>query len=130
MSETPETAGDIQKIRYHVSVIEDSQMLLVRLNSDRLLKDFEELFSEKPILAQIYLQIDGSRTQAEILASMQDAGFEISQSTLSRRMRDLRDALLIEEIATQNGGVIHAKNPVVEKALQLSKIAERFAKKT
>ena len=130
MSETPETAGDIQKIRYHVEVIENAQTLLVRSNSQQLIEQFKELFEKTPLLADVYLEIDGKRIQAQILGSLESSGVKVSQSTLSRRMDDLKGALLIEEIATQNGGVVYAKNPVVEKALQLSKVAEQFAKKT
>ena len=130
MAETPETAGDIQQIRYDVEVIKNAQTLLVRSNGHQLIEQFKQLFEKAPLLADIYIEIDGRRTQAQILKSLKSKGVELSQPTLSRRMQDLKAASLIEEIATQNGGVVHAKNPVVEKALQLSKVAEQFAKQS
>ena len=121
MPETPQTAGDIQEIRFRLEAIEATQLLLVRNQDQEFLVRYMSLFDANSDLAAIYLLVDGSRTQAEILSELHDEGSHISQSMLSRRMRTLHDAGLIERVPSSRTTTVYEKNRIVERVLQLSK---------
>ena len=121
MPETPETAGEIQEIRYRLEAIEATQNMLVRSEADALLKKFLPLFAETADLSAVYKAVDGTRTQAEILGALRATGLKISQPTLSRRMEILRENGLIDLVPSRRNGDVYQKNQLAERLLQLSK---------
>lgn len=121
MPETPETASEIQVIRYRLEAIEATQMLLVRDRSDSLLAEFIALFEKFPELKDLYCLIDGKRTQADLIAEMNKIGHRLSQPTISRRMMVLSEHDLINLVYVNSNGHVYEKNRVVERVLRLSK---------
>jgi hypothetical protein len=126
MPETPDSAEEIKKIRFRLDSIESTQEVILRHNSREYLDEILKLFANDSELRQVYLAIDGRRTQAEIVTYLVDSGVKISQPTASRRMTVLAEEGLIEEIAVgPSGGVIWRRKDVIERVLRLSKALER-----
>lgn len=121
MPETPETAAEIQDIRFQLEEIQATQRLWVWDRMDELLAKFKSFFAKHADLRDIYLAIDGRRTQGELVEAFKDAGKPMSEPTMTRRIEILRDAGLIERTGTESRGKVYRKNPNVEKILQLSK---------
>lgn len=122
MTETKETAAEIQEIRFKLEAIEATQLLLVRDRAKDLIADYQTLFAQTSQLDVVYLAIDGTRSQSEIVEALKRDGVSVSQATVSRRMDTLKDHGLIELVARGRRGDIYAKNRVVEQVLRLSKV--------
>lgn len=126
MPETPETASEIQEIRFRLEAIEATQNMLVRREAPELLKAFLQLFQETPDLKSVYLAVNGQDTQAQILERLHAAGVTMSQPTLSRRMDVLKDNGLIERVPSSKSGDVYEKNKLVERMLRLSRTVEKL----
>ena len=120
MPETPETADDIRTIRYKIESIETTQHLLLRERRPQLLEDILGLFDSVDKLTDVYLAVDGSRSQADIIQHLNASGMTVSQPTISRRMTTLEEEGLIEKLDVGERGVLWRKKQVVEKVLRLS----------
>ena len=124
MPETPETASDIQEIRFRLEAIEATQNLLVRGRSEEYTQKYLRFFEGHGDLAAVYLAVDGRRSQVEIIRVLESRGLKLSAMTVSRRIRELKDEDLIEPARSDNRGNVYAKNRLVERLLQLSKRLE------
>lgn len=120
MPETPESADDIRTIRYKIESIETTQHLLLRERAPQLLEQILALFADTDKLADVYLAVDGRRSQADILDYLKASGVSVSQPTVSRRMATLEEEGLIEKVGVGTRGVLWNKKEVVENVLRLS----------
>ena len=120
MAETPETAAEIQTIRFELEAIRATQMLLMQDRVESLLDRYLRVFDEDPALRDVYLEIDGVRTQGAIVEAWAARGTGHSQPTTSRRMAKLRQLGLIEIVPTSDRGEVYEKNRMAEAILQLS----------
>lgn len=120
MPETPETADDIRTIRYKIESIETTQHLLLRERRPQLLEEILGLFDSVDKLTEVYLAVDGARSQADIVQHLNASGMTVSQPTISRRMTTLEEEGLIEKVGVGERGVLWRKKQVVEKVLRLS----------
>lgn len=116
-----ETASDIQEIRFRLEAIEATQLALVRNIAPDLIVKILELFESTNGLKEVYLLVDGKRTQSSILDQLKADGVKTSQPTLSRRIQDLRDNGLIDLVPTSTSGDVYEKNRVIERVTQLSR---------
>ena len=83
------------------------------------------LFDNTDKLAEVYLAINGERSQADIVGHLNNSGVTISQPTVSRRMAVLEQEGLIEKVGVGERGVLWGKKQVVEKVLRLSRHLQR-----
>jgi len=125
MADTPETADDIRTIRYKIESIETTQHLLLRERKAQLLDDLLDIFAKKENLSDIYLAVNGRRSQADIVDFLKKSGGTISQPTVSRGMTTLEEEGLIEKVGVGPRGVLWGKKQVVEKVLRLSRHLEK-----
>ena len=126
MPETPESAEELKKIRFRLDSIESTQEVILRHNSKEFLAEILKVFANDEELKQVYLAVDGYRTQADIVTFLVDKGVKTSQPTVSRRMKILSDDGLIEEVGvTPSGGLVWKKKDVMERVLKLSRALER-----
>lgn len=122
MAETLETAQEILTIRRKIEAIEGTQELLLRPVAAGVRKElFEEVFDKHKLLDEVYLAIDGSKSQAELLEALNEAGIEISHPTVSRRIGVLMEHRLVEEAEAGPRGVILRKKESIEGGLHLSR---------
>lgn len=122
MTETLETAHEIQTIRFKIESIEGTQQLLLRSRAAEIRGEIlSEVFAKHARLAEVYLAVDGKRSQVEIVEALQAAGLRISQPTVSRRLQVLMAEKLVEEVEAGPRGIILRKKDVVERGLKLSK---------
>lgn len=73
-----------------------------------------------PLLGQIYLLLNGSRTQKEVHEELVAAGVNVSQPTVSRRMVLMETEHGIAELIQSGNTVIYGKDPAMEKVLNLT----------
>ena len=130
MAETLETAHEILTIRLKIEAIEGTQELLLRSMAVEIRNEIlEEVFDKHALLDEVYLAIDGSKSQAELLETLNAAGVEISQPTVSRRIQVLMEHKLVEEVEAGPRGLVLKKKDAVEGGLRLSKhLRERAAR--
>lgn len=121
MAETLETAHEIQTIRFKIESIEGTQQLLLRSRASEI-RDaiLTEVFDKHSNLSEIYLAVDGRKSQAEIVEALRAQGMEISQPTVSRRLGILLRQKLVEEVEEGPRGMILRKKEIVEQGLGLS----------
>lgn len=111
MTESNETQRDIKQVKWHVENIDKKLDMMIRGDSD-ILDDIAEIFRGDEKLCQVYLAVNGERTQNEIV---EETG--ISSSTVSRKIKTLSRASLIRK-KDYDGGHIHMKDELHE-TLQL-----------
>lgn len=127
MTETLDTADEIRRIRDRVDAMEARQQLMMRKDAAELRKAMVDTFrlSRNKILAPVYLAIDGTRTQSDVVDLLQQNGWGGSHAGVSRSVRFLRDEGLIERIKVDKDGVVWAKNKSVERILRLTEALQK-----
>lgn len=103
MPESDETQEDIRKIRWRMENLDNKFDMLVRGNDD-VMEVVADVFRGDPSMAQVYLAVNGSRNQQEIVGHI-----DPSRSTVSRKIRKLDDYGLIQTKEV-NGGLIYQKD--------------------
>jgi hypothetical protein len=107
-----DTFNQIRLIRSRLESIEHSQEVLVRVEAPMIWASIEEAFGQDPALADVFLLVDGIRTQSQIVAALRAAGAAVvSDATVSRKVTRLREELHIIEVVVSPGqGIVHAKS--------------------
>lgn len=122
MAETLETAQEILTIRRKIEAIEGTQELLLRPVAASVREElFKEVFDKHALLVEVYLAIDGSKSQAELVETLKADGVKISQPVVSRRLDVLKEHRLVEEAEVGPRGVILRKKESIEGGLHLSR---------
>jgi hypothetical protein len=124
LTESLDAFNELRSIRARVEGIEHRQEVLVRAHADGILQTIWQYIDRDPDLGEIYLLIDGKRTQQDIVAALKGkAG--ASQPTVSRKLSTLmRDLGLIEFADHTDAGKTYKKSPL-DGILQLSPKIER-----
>lgn len=104
-----------------LGVIEGKVNLVARAERKQLLALLEETVRKDPLLGQIYLLLDGSRTQKEVHETLVAAGVDVSQPTVSRRMTLMETEHGIADLVQGGGNTkIYGKDAAMEKVLNLT----------
>jgi DNA-binding transcriptional ArsR family regulator len=113
-------------IHSRLATIEGKINLVARAERDAILTALQAAIAKDPLLGQIYLLIDGRRTQQEILAELAAFGINSSQPTVSRRMTDLLTEYgIVDEVRGGNSLVLR-KNRAAEDILNLGRRVRRW----
>jgi hypothetical protein len=125
------TSGDeiqtaLLAIHSRLGTIEGKINLVARAEREEVLRALQEAVASDPLIGQIYLLIDGKRTQQDILAELKAFGITPSQSTVSRRMGDLVTEYGIADEVREGGGLILRKNRAAEDILNLGRRVRRW----
>lgn len=127
MTDDDELHHALLAIHSRLGLIEGKINLVARAERQQILTVLEEAFRKDPLLAQIYLLLDGKRTQREIVAELEGHGVTPSQPTVSRRMTDLVNEYGIAEPRDAGGAAtVLGKNRASEEILNLSRRARRW----
>lgn len=125
MPESLDALNELATIRARIEGIEHTQEVLVRAHAKTILAEVNERFRADPGLRNIYLLIDGTRTQKEIVSLLAQHGGAVSQPTVSRKMEILKEDLRLVEIArrTRSGDVY--RKTAVDRILGISRRLQR-----
>lgn len=123
-----QTYGEIQQIRAELRAHGGILRSLLYAQAGHITEEILAEMREDPLLARVFLLVDGLRTQRDIVMALADQGISAaSQSTVSRRMSRLTDDFgLIAPIGRgAEGGVAYQTTPVAE-ALKVGRAAQRI----
>ena len=122
--------GKIENALYAVhsrlGVIEGKVNLVARAERKQLLALLEQTIRKDPLLGQIYLLLDGNRTQKKIHEDLVAAGVAVSQPTVSRRMALMETEHGIAELIQGGNTVVYGKDPAMEKVLNLTQNTRKW----
>jgi hypothetical protein len=114
-------------IHSRLNTIDGKVTLVARADRDRVLEVLEEAVRRTPMLGQIYLLLDGKRSQRQILAELASSGVTTSEATISRRMADMASEYGIADyVTTTAAGKIYRKNREMESVLNLTSRIKRW----
>lgn len=126
MTESLDAYSELRAMRSRLEGIEHRQEILVRAHADEILKTVWEYIDNDPFLGEVYLLIDGERTQQGLIDALKEKGFTTtSQPTISRRLGKLMNELsLIEVVERTSEGASYRKTDL-DKILHLTPKVER-----
>jgi len=104
-----------------LSTIEGKVTLVARADRERILAVLEEVIQKMPIIGQMYLLLDGQRTQRQVLVELGRFGITSSEPTVSRRMSEMSSEYGIADLVTGGNSKVYRKNREMEDVLNLSK---------
>lgn len=126
MAEDEELQNALLAIHSRLGTIEGKINLVARAEREQVLRVLEEAVRRDPLLGQIYLLIDGKRTQQDILAQLTSLGIVSSQPTISRRMANLVTEYGIADPIGAGAGTILRKNRAAEDVLNLTRRVRKW----
>jgi len=107
-------------IHSRLGVIEGKVSLVARAHKDQNLSEIEAAVRNKPLLGQIYLLLDGSRSQTDIHEELTEFGIITSAMGVSRAMKDLETQYGMADLVSATGSKVFRKDPGSERVLNLS----------
>jgi DNA-binding transcriptional ArsR family regulator len=125
MPESLDAFSELRAIRARVEGIEHRQEMLVRAHADEILEAVWRCIDADQSLAQVYLLVDGERTQQGIVAELQKRGLALSQPTVSRKLTKLNVELGLVEVGDRDAaGIVYVKSDL-DRILHLTPKVER-----
>lgn len=121
MPESDELSAAIGHIKYKVDSMDRTLERLLRVNGKAMIADYMEQFAADPILAKVYLSVDGHKTQKAI---GEDTGY--SAAVITNRIKVLVDLDLIELLRVTKEGKIYQYT----KMERIFKISRNLIKET
>lgn len=119
MPESDELSAAIGHIKHKVDSMDRTLERLLRVSGKAMLEEYVEQLKSDPILAKVYLAVDGIKTQQQIAKAISHA-----ESTVTYRVRTLLELDLIELISQKDEGKVYQHT----KMEKLFKISSRLAK--
>lgn len=112
----------LNAIHSRLGAIEGKVTLGVRADQDRYLKALREIVREQPLIGQIYLLLDGERSQRDVHQELRLAGINVGEMTVHRRMNKIEEHGLADLSDTADGAErVLRKDPAMENVLSLTK---------
>ncbi len=96
--------------------VEGKVNLVARANSPRLLAELKTVVEEAPLIGQIYLVLDGKRSQQQVIAALAVAGVTTSKQAVSRWISKMETEHGIAELVRPG---VYRRDPEMEKILDL-----------
>lgn len=121
MSTNEEIHEALTAIYSRLGVIDGKATLTVRANRKLILAALEELVAKYSPLGQIYLLLDGKRTQTEIGHALKKLDLPDSHATVSRRIEIAVEHGIAELVPDRGPGNVYRQDPIMESVLSLSK---------
>jgi hypothetical protein len=115
------THADLLSIYSRLGAIEGKLSLVARAERDSLLEVLRSTVKDKPVVGQIYLLVDGKRSQKDIIESLGAYDIKITQGTVSKRMSEMVSEHGMIVIASDGAQTVYAKEPETQKLLNLKK---------
>lgn len=121
MSDQDEIQNALLSIHSRLGVIEGKVNLVARADRTTLLALLEETVRKQPLIGQIYLLLDGRRSQKDVLEALTAEGITVSQPTVSRRMAEMETEHGIADLLQGGAMKVYGKDREMERVLNLSK---------
>ena len=119
----------LNAIHSRLGAIEGKVTLGVRADQDRYLETLKEIIREQPLIGQVYLLLDGERSQRDVHQELQRAGISVGEMTVHRRMNKIEEHGLADLSRTADGGErVLRKDPAMESVLSLTKNIAKWLK--
>jgi hypothetical protein len=109
-----------------LGLIDGKATLTVRANRVPILKALEDLVKKHSPLGQIYLLLDGKRTQTEIGQELKTLGLPDSHATVSRRIDIAVEHGIAELVFDRGPGNVYRQDRIMESVLSLSKNVRKW----
>jgi len=113
-------------IHSRLGVIDGKATLNVRANRTKILEVLKELVAKHSPLGQIYLLLDGKRTQTEIGAKLKELKVPGSHGTVSNRVDIAVEHGIAELVPGRGPGNVYRQDPIMESVLSLSKNVRKW----
>ncbi|MFL5833455.1 MAG: hypothetical protein ACJ76B_05705 [Solirubrobacterales bacterium] len=111
---------DLLAIYSRLGVIEGKVNVLTRVDRDRHKEELEGIIAKQPLIGQIYLLLDGKRTQTEILEALQRNDIETSAMSVSRLLRDMETEHGMTRLVKGGRTKVYGREPEMAKLLNLT----------
>jgi hypothetical protein len=113
-------------IHSRLGAIEGKVNLVARAERAEILKILETTVRAQPLIGQIYLVLDGIRTQKDVLERLAVYGITPSQPTVSRRMSDMETEHGMIDLVQGGAAKVYRKDREMERVLNLSKNVRKW----
>jgi hypothetical protein len=120
MASNEDILQTLLNVQSKLGVIEGKVNLVARAERDAIRKLLEETVRRDPLIGQIYLLLDGVRTQKNVHESLAEYGITPSQPTVSRRMNQMETEHGIVDLVQGGNTKIYGQDPAMERVLNLS----------
>lgn len=107
-------------IHSRLGVIEGKVNLVARAHKQSSLEDIETATRKRPLLGQIYLMLDGVRTQTEILEALRPHGITTNPMSVSRALRDMEREYGMADLVKGGSSKVFRQDSESERILNLS----------
>jgi hypothetical protein len=125
MAESLDAYNELRAMRARLEGIEHRQEMLVRAHREEILGEIWDYIDADPMLGEIYLLVDGKRTQKEIVAALTGRGIALNQSNVSRKLKKLMIDLGLVEVVERDASGATLRKSDIDKILQLTPKVER-----
>jgi len=106
--ETHDLFNEVAQIKDEVEDVREMVDALVRVNSNQLKADILKDMVSDRALAEVFLLIDGSRSQGEILKALQERGVKgASPASVSRKLERLGELNLVHFVRREAAGKVY-----------------------
>lgn len=113
---------ELVAISARLGLIDGKTTLNVRANRDPILATLKGLVDKKPQLGQIYLLLDGKRSQHDLVLALRALGISTGDATVHRHLDTAIEHGIAELVIDRKGaGNAYRKDPTMESVLSLSK---------
>lgn len=124
---TPEDSLDaLYAIHSRLGAIEGKVNLVARAERGQLLEVVEAAIRKDVLVGQIYLLLDGTRTQQDLLAKLEAFNIHATRSTISRRIAYLEQELGIADVVSVTNSTVHRQDPAMDKILNLASNVKKW----
>jgi hypothetical protein len=125
MSTTNEQIHDaLMVIGSQLRMVDGKVNLIARANREPLLKALQEVVTKRPMIGRIYLLLDGTRNQDEIVTELLQSGAGGSPAAVSRYLDDMQGEHGLIERVPSGPGKTYRKSRELEQILNLTKKIE------
>jgi DNA-binding transcriptional ArsR family regulator len=111
---------DLLAIHSRLGAIEGKVNLLARVDRLQFLQLLRETIEKQPLIGQIYLALDGVRTQNEIVDFLAEFKIETSAPTVSRRLGEMEREHGMVDLIKGGNSKVYGQDPTSEKILNLA----------
>jgi hypothetical protein len=113
--------ADLLAIHSRLGLIEGKVNLVARAERDEFLALIEKTVRAQPLVGQLYLLLDGQRSQKQMLEMLTAQGVTTSKVSIWRRISEMETEHGMAKLVQGGAAMIHAKDPEMEKLLNLTK---------
>jgi DNA-binding transcriptional ArsR family regulator len=125
MPESLDAYAELRAMRARLEGIEHRQEMLVRAHREEILAEILRYIDSDPAIGEVYLLVNGKRTQKEIVAELERQGRALDQSTVSRKLKKLMNDLGLVEIVERDASGAALRKSDVDRILNLTPKVER-----